>query len=362
MPHLPGVMETKLSIEKPIKDDASRTLVLVVDDEPTTRLLLRVAMQKEGFQVIEASDGIECLKQFKQHHPDMVLMDAVMPNMDGFCCCAALQKTSGKEKVPVLIITSLDDPTSVERVFEVGASDYAAKPIHWALLRQRVQSLYRAIQHRQAEQKIAAALKEKEALLKEIHHRVKNNLQIISSLLNLQANAIEDKKISALFQESQNRVRLMSMIHEKLYQSDDVGHVDLGDYIRELCQYLIRSYEIEANQVTLSVDIEDITLNIDTAVSCGLIVNELVSNSLKYAFPEGAAGSIKIKSTRTNKQFFSIIYTDNGIGLPLSLDIENSKTLGLQLVSSLCEQIGGDLKMIGYAGTEFRLTNIPLLQ
>lgn len=362
MTYISSMIEPGISTREPSKDYLSTTLILVVDDEPTTRLLLRVAMQKEGFQVIEASDGIECLEKFKQHRPDIVLMDAVMPNMDGFNCCAQLQAASGKEKVPVLIITSLDDSKSVERVFEVGASDYAAKPIHWALLRQRVHGLHKAVQHRQAERKIEAALKEKEALLKEIHHRVKNNLQIISSLLNLQANSIEDEKIAGLFQESQNRVRLMSMIHEKLYQSHDLGHVNLGDYIQELCRYLIRSYEIETDSVNLIVDIQDIVLEIDTAVSCGLIVNELVSNSLKYAFPEGRSGVIEIKSLAIAEGYFSIIYTDNGIGLPLSLDVQNSKTLGLQLVSSLCEQIGGDLEITRSAGTEFRLTNILLSQ
>ncbi|MGC1308142.1 MAG: histidine kinase dimerization/phosphoacceptor domain -containing protein [Phormidesmis sp.] len=351
---------TPASVTQSSTKVSSDLLVLVVDDEPTTRLLLRVAMQKEGFRVIEASDGIECLTQFKQHRPDIVLMDAVMPNMDGFSCCAALQKIAGDVSVPVLMITSLDDSTSVDRVFEVGAADYAAKPIHWALLRQRVRGLRNAVKHQQAERQIEASLREKEALLREVHHRVKNNLQIISSLLNLQASAIEDKEIAGLFRESQDRVRLMALIHEKLYQSDDLGKINLGDYIRDLTRHLMRSYEINLKTVDLNVEIDDIFLGTDTAVSCGLIINELFSNSLKYAFPAAKAGVISITATMTDDERFSISYADNGIGLPQALDIQNAETLGLQLVSSLCEQLEGDLEIQRSPGTAFNFRNILL--
>ncbi|MGB3297055.1 MAG: histidine kinase dimerization/phosphoacceptor domain -containing protein [Phormidesmis sp.] len=320
-------------------------LILVVDDEPTTRLLLRVAMQKEGFEVIEASNGKESLARFREHRPDIVLLDAIMPEMDGFSCCTALQEISGKMPVPVLMITGLDDAASIERVFAAGATDYAAKPIHWPLLRQRVRNLRTAVEHQRAEQKIEASLKEKEVLLKEIHHRVKNNLQIVSSLLNLQANAIEDENIAALFQESQNRVRLMALIHEKLYQANDLGKIDLGDYIQVLSSYLMCSYSVKSEHVKLAVEADDLFLEVDAAVSCGLIINELVTNTLKYAFPNGEAGRIAISVKRMDQTTFAIHYADSGIGLPRSLDIVNAKTLGLQLIYSLCEQLGGDLEM-----------------
>ena len=332
-------------------------LVLVVDDEPTTRLLLRVAMQKEGYQVIEASNGRECLERFRAHRPDIVLLDAVMPEMDGFSCCAALQSISGEVHVPVLMITSLDDAASIERVFASGATDYAAKPIHWALLRQRVRSLQNAINHKRAERKVKASLREKEALLKEVHHRVKNNLQIITSLLNLQASAIEDEEISDLLRESQNRVRLMALIHEKLYQSNDLGKIDLGDYIQDLSSHLLRSYEIVSSAVSLEVEADNIFLEIDTAVPCGLIVNELVSNSLKYAFPDGEKGVIRIE-VKLADDTFCIRYRDDGIGLPEGLEMHNAKTLGLQLVSSLTEQLGGDLEIYKGTGTELKLVNL----
>lgn len=350
--------------------------ILVVDDEPTARLLLREAMQKEGFQVIEASNGAECLALFKQEQPDIVLLDAIMPEMDGFSCCAALKALSDKlrthsgEKVetPILIITSLDDSQSVEQAFAVGASDYVTKPIHWALLRHRVRGLRDSIQRQQAEAQIKKSLKEKEALLKEIHHRVKNNLQIISSLLSLQSNGIEDENVLRLFQESQNRVRLMAMIHEKLYQSDRFGTIELSDYIRDLANHLLRSYSIRPGHIRLSVDIDNILLEVDSAVSCGLIINELVTNSLKYAFPVSSTASpdpskltqheISIIAKPTGPKRFSILYRDNGVGLPEDFDIENSKTLGLQLISSLTEQLEGQLIVNRHQPTEFRFSHL----
>ncbi|MGB7087676.1 MAG: histidine kinase dimerization/phosphoacceptor domain -containing protein [Phormidesmis sp.] len=336
--------------------------VLIVDDEPTMRLLLRVAMQKEGLEVIEASNGVECLEIFEQQQPDIVLLDAIMPEMDGFSCCTALQKLPLKNPPPVLMITSLDDSKSVDHVFEVGATDYIAKPIHWALLRQRVRRLQDMLNHQQAEEQIKASLKEKEALLKEVHHRVKNNLQIISSLLNLQSGSIKDPHIVDLFRQSQNRVRLMALVHEKLYQTDDLGKINLREYIQVLSSYLMRSYEVNPKSIDLIVEIDDIFLEIDTAVSCGLIINELTSNSLKYAFSDGRDGIIEIRAETTDENAFFISYRDNGVGLPENFNIDETETLGLQLISSLTEQLGGNLDVISHSGAQFKLTNLLLSQ
>ena len=344
--------------ESPLSDVS----VLIVDDESTMRMLLRAAMRKEGFQVAEARNGIECLDAFQQRPPDIVLMDAMMPGMDGFDCCAALKKMLSDRTPPILMITSLDDPASVAQAFEAGATDYITKPIHWELLRHRIRRLQDILKRQRAEAQIKASLKEKEVMLKEIHHRVKNNLQIICSLLNLQSSAIEDEEILDLFKESQSRVRLMALVHEKLYQSDSLERINLRDYIQSLATYWLRSYEINPNAVAISTDIENIFLGIDTAVSCGLIVNEMVSNSLKYAFSNSMKGTIEIKARLTDKEHFFIEYRDNGVGLPPDIDIVNATTLGLQLISSLTEQLSGELEVISEQGTAFKLKNLLLLQ
>lgn len=341
---------------------SSNVSILIVDDEATTRMMLRAAMQQEGFSTIEAKNGLECIEAFQREQPDIILMDAMMPGMNGFDCCNTLKSMSADCIPPILMITSLDDRTSVDRAFEVGATDFVTKPIHWALLRQRVLRLQDIIKRRQAETQIKASLQEKEVMLKEIHHRVKNNLQIICSLLNLQSANIEDEQILSLFKESQNRVRLMALVHEKLYQSEGLERINLREYIQSLATYWQCSYEVAPNTVNINTDIEDIFLGIDTAVSCGLIVNEMVSNSLKYAFPNREKGTISIRARLTDRDFFSVEYKDNGIGLPPDFDIDGATTLGLQLISSLTEQLDGELEVRSQNGTGFSLTNLSLSQ
>jgi len=209
---------------------------------------------------------------------------------------------------------------------------------------------------KQAKEKIKASLREKEVLLREIHHRVKNNLQVISSLLILQSKQISGKKNQELFQESQNRVKSMALIHEKLYQSQDLASINFKEYLNTLIIGLFRSYQSHSSHVELKLNVEDITLGIDSAIPCGLIINELVSNSLKYAFPNGREGVISVVLRYLNKKDVELVVSDNGIGMPEDLDFRNSKSLGLHLVTILAEdQLGGEIKLSRDNGTEFRI-------
>ena len=349
-------------------------LILLVDDEKTLRLVLSRAMQREGYRIAQATDGEQCLESCQQLQPDMVLLDAMMPQMDGFTCCAKLHTLMGDDCPAVLMITTLNDKASVDRAFEVGATDYVTKPIAWAVLKQRVRRLLQTrwamtelktanatlqteiTSRQQAESQIKASLKEKEVLLKEIHHRVKNNLQIISSLLKLQSRHTDNSQTLEMFKESQSRIRTMALIHEKLYQSNDLARVNFGEYIVNLAANLFRSYELHSTQVKPLISVENIFLEIDVAVPCGLIINELVSNSLKYAFTPGSSGEIKIELYAENEQDLALIVSDNGVGLPEGLDWQNLKSLGLQLVNNLVEQLGGDVKLSRKFGTQFKIT------
>jgi PAS domain S-box-containing protein len=206
-----------------------------------------------------------------------------------------------------------------------------------------------------ATNKIKASLEEKEVLLREIHHRVKNNMQIISSLLMLQVENIEDKKYRDIFIDSQNRIHAMALIHEKLYQSTNLDNIDIQEYINELSSELLSSYSGKSN-IKLELNVEKIPLDINYAVPCGLILNELITNSLKYAFPEGRKGNIKIifQSKENNMIQFSV--NDDGIGIPGDLDIRNTKSLGLRLVTSLAEsQLHGNIILIRDHGTQFQI-------
>jgi PAS domain S-box-containing protein len=211
-------------------------------------------------------------------------------------------------------------------------------------------------EHKAAEEQIRSSLKEKEVLLKEIHHRVKNNLQIISSLLNLQSGYIQDARALEVFKEGQSRVRSMALIHEKLYQSKDLARVDFSEYVRNLTAYLFRSYEMNSGRVGLTIQAEDVMLAVDAAIPCGLIINELVSNSLKHAFAGGRSGEISITLRPENEGRLTLVVADNGGGLPADLDPRNSSSLGLQLVNTLARQLGGSIEITNGSGAEFKIT------
>jgi two-component sensor histidine kinase len=208
---------------------------------------------------------------------------------------------------------------------------------------------------KRAEEQIKASLKEKEVLLKEIHHRVKNNLQVISSLLYLQSQNIVDKRALRMFQDSQNRVRSMALVHERLYQSKDLARIDFAEYARNLASYIFRSYGVNSDLIKPEIHVDDIALGIDAAVPCGLILNELVSNSLKHAFPNGKKGQIRVGLSADNDKF-TLMVSDNGVGFPKDLDFRNTESLGLQLVNTLVAQLEGTIELDRSMGTAFEIT------
>jgi len=196
-------------------------------------------------------------------------------------------------------------------------------------------------------------LDEKEILLKEVHHRVKNNMQVIISLLNLQAATIDDTKIHELYRESQNRIKSMALIHEKLYQSKDLSHIDFSEYVNSLTSFLSHSYLSGGRTVEISTKTQKTPLEYDTVISLGLIINELVSNSMKYAFNGQRHGKIEISLKKEKNNLLNLRVSDNGIGFPEQIDFRDTKSLGLQLVCSLSEQIGGNISMCNKKGTQF---------
>lgn len=207
-----------------------------------------------------------------------------------------------------------------------------------------------------AEDKVKASLREKNVLLREIHHRVKNNMQIISSLLRLQSRLIRDDKLNEMFKESQNRIRSMALIHEKLYQTEDFTKINFAEYIRSLTVHLFHTYRVNPNIIRMNTDVQNVFLDINKAIPCGLIINELVSNSLKHAFPDNKRGEICIKLSSNKQQKIILTVSDNGIGLPKSVDFNDPETLGLQLVSDLIHQIEGTIKLERANGTTFHFS------
>jgi len=209
-------------------------------------------------------------------------------------------------------------------------------------------------EQKQFDEQLSRSLKEKETLLKEIHHRVKNNMQVISSLLFMQARALKDPEMIEIFNESQNRIKSLALIHEKLYQSDDLDRIDYGDYIKKIIDYLFQSYKATSHNITVKLDISEIYLHIDKAMPCSLIINEMISNSLKHAFPDGQKGEITIEMF-FDSDMYHLNYSDNGIGLPDGFILERSSSLGMQLIKGLIGQLGGKMEIIRNCGTGYRM-------
>jgi two-component sensor histidine kinase/ligand-binding sensor domain-containing protein len=218
------------------------------------------------------------------------------------------------------------------------------------------------VERKKVEEKVQASLNEKEVLLKEIHHRVKNNLQIISSLLYLQSKSITDKATLGLFVDSQNRIKSMALIHEKLYQSKDFARVNFNEYAKGLVDHLKKSYGKKDNSINCYVNIDkEINLNLDTAICCGLIINELMTNIYKYAFPADWVSEksgeeelkIEINSTKSEGKFYNLSVIDNGIGIAENLDVSNSTSLGLKIVKSMVDQLEGSIEISRNGGTHF---------
>ena len=250
--------------------------------------------------------------------------------------------------VPVIV----DDKLAGQISLANPASDYSERDLR--TIRRLADFYALSLQRRSAQERTQAALREKEILLREIHHRVKNNLQVISSLLNLQAGRMEDPRALEMLKESQNRVRSMAMVHEQLHRSRDLSRISFREYVRNLAATLFCSYGVHSSKVTLVIEIEETSLPIDTAIPCGLIIQELVSNALKHAFRDGRQGKVTIglQSAGSNRR---LTVQDNGIGLPAGFDLRNATSLGLHLVRILADQLEARVTCTSNGGTQFAI-------
>ncbi|MBU4289427.1 MAG: PAS domain S-box protein [Proteobacteria bacterium] len=258
-----------------------------------------------------------------------------------FWCTASVSERDedGRTKMVVEFLRDITDRKGDEQALQVA---YDQAIIYAQQLKEQIEERTRAE-------------KEKEVLLREIHHRVKNNMQVISSLLNLQSRGMEDKRSVEMLKESQDRIRSMALVHEKLYESKDLTNIDFDEYIKHLVQTLFRSYEINREKIRLKLNIEKVELNIDKAIPCGLIVNELILNCLKHAFADGDKGEIKVSLLFVNENEVELTVSDNGVGIPEEMDLKNSGSLGLKLVNILTDQIDGKLYLDRSRGTKFQI-------
>jgi two-component sensor histidine kinase/CheY-like chemotaxis protein len=401
--------------------------ILIVDDSAANLRLLSDILTANGYEVFLAQEGSIALRLVRLQPPDLILLDVVMPNLDGFKVCQFLKSDERTRDIPVVFMTSLAETRDKIKAFRMGAADYITKPFHAdevlarvetlrslhamrkklearnteliqaneslssvntalsreiverkraeaavkryhdqleELVRERTAELAQTnaslkaeiVERERAEQKVLASLREKEILLKEIHHRVKNNLQIISSLLELQCGYIHDDQALRFFWESQDRIKTMALVHERLYSSTDLASINVCEYLESLASHLLHSYAVDPGRVALVFDVGEFCLGIEEAIPCGLIVNELVSNSLKHAFPGGRSGKISVSCRTAADDLVVLRVSDDGVGIPADLDIMHTETLGLQIVNLLARQLHGTIEFVNDAGASFTIS------
>jgi two-component sensor histidine kinase/CheY-like chemotaxis protein len=343
--------------------------ILCIDDEPALRLTIQAYLEDMGHLAATAQDGEQGLALIRAEEFDAVLLDLTMPGLSGL---AVLEEAAViKPNLPVVVVSGTGNIHDVIAALRLGAWDFLTKPIEdmailvhalekvieraslirenqlhrerlEVLVRKRTEKLRQEVAERRAVEKaLRTSLAEKEVLLKEVHHRVKNNLQIVSSLLSLQALKFDDA-LSAAFMDSQARVRAMALVHEKLYRSGDLSRIYFPDYLRQLSTFLLQAYRPKGKAVDSDIQCHDLCLPVDFAIPCGLIVNELFTNSLKHAFPGRSSGTIRLRASQEGSQAHLVV-EDDGVGFPPDFVVEQAESLGLQLVTNLTHQLSGTL-------------------
>ncbi len=359
-----------------------RDKILFVEDNKVDRMAFERFARREDFlyDYITAGSVKEVRKIIQSEKFDAAVIDYLLGDGTAFDLFDKIKDT------PIIIVTGAGSEEIAVRAMKSGAYDYLIKDSEGNYLKTMPAILEKAIDHKRiedelkkyqqnleelvkertaelqaeiherkrAEEQIKASLAEKEVLLREIHHRVGNNMQVISSLLSIQAKAVSDTRYSEIIKSSQKRIFAMSLVYDNLYRSRNLENINFGEYMKSLASTLFQGYSL-AGRVALNMDVEYVSLPIDYAIPCGLILNELVSNSLKHAFPGDKEGEIRIALT-DNDGNITFIVSNNGVEFPKDLDFRNTESLGLQLVIDLVGQIDGTIELDGSEGTAFEIT------
>lgn len=335
--------------------------ILIVEDNAGDVRLLREMFKTEpprSYELMHVARLDLALAQLVEGGVDIVLLDMGLPDGEGIETVRQVRKVA--PHVPLIVLTGRDDDQLVAETMREGAQDYLVKG------QIETRALPRALRHAaerfalvneiaSANVELERRVKEKDILLAEIHHRVKNNLQVISSLLSMEARRAVDESTVSMLRGTQQRVLTMSAVHQTLYESNDFAQVDFSAFIRSFVPSLIQIYSTRRDQIALVMTIAEGGLPIDLAIPCGLIVNELVSNALKYAFPEGRNGTIRVGFARQQGQDAALSVEDDGIGLPEGFSFKGRRTLGMQLVQMLSRQLGGTIAFDRADPTRFQI-------
>jgi two-component sensor histidine kinase/CheY-like chemotaxis protein len=372
-----------------------RSSILVVDDDQSTRKTLSLIFKRKGYEIETAGTGQEAIERAQTRFFNLALLDIKLPDMEGVELLAPLKGLH--PEIEIIMVTAHASLETAISALNRGASLYITKPLNMdevlstikeVLEKQRLamknKRLLKELKRELAERKLAEKklekyrdqleemvkerttklaetneelqreIAEKELLLKEIHHRVKSNMQLISSMLGVQNSQIKDESARKVFREGWGRIRFMALVHEKLYQSDDFTGINFAEFTNSLLNDLFGTYNVDPDTINLNIGIKNVRIDINLAIPCGLIINELVSNSLKYGFQEQEKGEIIIEFESKNS-IYELTVGDNGTGFPKYLDFRNVESLGLQLVRLLCKKINATIELDRSKGTRFKI-------
>ncbi|OHD56031.1 MAG: hypothetical protein A2Y33_11300 [Spirochaetes bacterium GWF1_51_8] len=352
--------------------DRDKATIMIIDDIPENLQLLTSVLKDCGYRVLPSLDGRVALKAMENELPDLILLDIMMPEMDGYEVCSIIKKDERTKGIPVIFLTALDRKEDEERGLTLGAVDFISKPFDIPIVKKRIENhlelkfirdnlenivrlrteelikmnsdLKNEIEERKkTEELLQTSLHEKLVLFREVHHRIYNNMQIISSLLNLQISMSGEAKITEVFTEMMNRIQSMAQVHQLLYSSQSLSSISLKGYIGRITDLLSRGYLHDPDAVKFNLDLEEMDIGLDTAIPCGLVVNELITNCLKYSFPDGMKGIISIKLSLDN-EIIELQISDNGKGFPAGFDPRKSEGMGFRIVFDLIEkQLDGNV-------------------
>jgi len=340
--------------------------ILLVDDDQRNLDVLESILASPEYRLCRARTADEALLALVRDEFAVIVLDVRMPDISGYELAELIKQRKRTQHVPIIFLTAYyREDQDILQGYGAGAVDYLSKPVNPLILRSKVAvfvDLFRktrtlATMNRAMEAEIEdrlkqlkASLREKDILLREVHHRVKNNLQVISSLIDLQAARQADPNVQALFRDARDRVRSMALVHEKLYQSEDLARTELGAYTRNLMKELFTAHGERAGTIDLSLELEPVLLPVDRAIPCGLILNELATNSLKHAFVGRDRGRIRIELARAGHDRARLLFLDDGRGFPAGTDWRATPSLGLRLVRMLSDQLQAELQFRDEAG------------
>jgi two-component sensor histidine kinase len=350
--------------------------VLQVEDSALDASTTERALAKAGYTLYSERvvTAAEMRAALAKQPWDVIISEYRLRQLDAPAALALLHD-SGCD-IPFIVVSGAIGEGLAVAIMKAGAQDYLLKndlgrlapaverEIRDARTRQERSLAQGALQ--QSEERVesqratlerqTASLHQRETLLREIHHRVKNNMQVMSSLLSLQARAALNPETRRMLEDNQNRIQSMALLHEILYQSEDLAMVDFPKYVLRTVDYLFRSFGVNDHQVRLRTELDQLALELDDALPFGLLISEVISNSLKHGFPQGRCGQVSIFLRQQSATTISLLLSDDGVGLPQELDWTTSRSLGLRLVRALAQQLRGNLEIRSYGGTEVRLT------